>query len=306
MTLINRAVYTLPTIERITDHDALHELAQRGRWEVISTVATAKAGHIGGPLSAMDLLTCLYFNELNIDPQQPRLPERDRFILSKGHCAIGLYAVLALRGFFPVDELGTFDQGNSRLQGHPDMRLTPGVDVSSGSLGQGLSAGAGIAMGAKALGQEFHTWVMLGDGELQEGMVWEAMHTARRFGLDNLTAILDLNELQQFGWPAEAGVDAYDRSNPWAGVDLAAVFSGFGWDVYPIDGHNIEEILETFGSIRSGRDSGRPSVVLAKTIKGKGVSFTEGKHKWHNGVATPEQLVIAARDLGLTTEGTIR
>ncbi|WP_416418117.1 transketolase [Paenarthrobacter aromaticivorans] len=281
----------------------LNKLSAAGRWHVLNTVASAKAGHIGGPLSAMDLLVSLYFNELTLNPQQPQDPTRDRFILSKGHCAIGLYAVLAMRGYFPLDELATFDQGGSRLQGHPDMKLTPGVDSSSGSLGQGLSAGAGMAIAAKRLGAEFHTWVMLGDGELEEGMVWEAVHTARRFQLDNLTAIIDLNGLQQYGWPVKEEGDRFDRSNPWAGVDLEKVFAGFGWNVVAVDGHNFDEIQAAFDQVRAGRGSGRPTVILATTTKGKGVSFTQGTYKWHNGVATPEQLAIAAAELGQTFEG---
>jgi transketolase len=281
----------------------LQELASRGRWHVLQTVADAKAGHIGGPLSAMDLLVYLYFNELSVDPRNPQEPSRDRFILSKGHCAIGLYAVLALRGYFPVEELATFDQGGSRLQGHPDMKLTPGVDSSSGSLGQGLSAGAGMALAAKRLGTDFHTWVMLGDGELEEGMVWEAVHTCRRFKLDNLTAVVDLNGLQQYGWPVSEEGDRFDRSNPWAGVDLTGVFSSFGWNVINIDGHDFDEIQAAFDRVRELRGSDKPTVILAKTTKGKGVSFAEGTYKWHNGVATKDQLTTAAAELGQTFEG---
>lgn len=278
----------------------LQRTARAGRWNVIKTVTESKAGHIGGPLSAMDLLVALYFAQLAVDPAAPRDPDRDRFILSKGHSAIGLYAVLALRGYFPLAELSTFDQGDSRLQGHPDMMITPGVDASSGSLGQGLSAGAGMALAAKQLGKSFHTWVLLGDGELEEGMVWEAVYSSRRFGLDNLTAIVDLNGLQQYGWPAAAG-DRFDRSEPWSGVDLERVFEGFGWNAIPIDGHDFDAILGAFRQVEANRGSGRPTVLLATTTKGKGISFTEGVYKWHNGVATPEQLRIAAEEL----DGTI-
>lgn len=292
--------HTKPDIGRLSD------VAAEGRWHVVRTVAESKAGHIGGPLSAMDLLVALYFHQLRIDPDRPQDPERDRFILSKGHCAIGLYSVLAMRGYFPVPELATFDHGDSRLQGHPDMKLTPGVDSSSGSLGQGLSAGVGMALGAQRLGKGFQTWVMLGDGELEEGMVWEAIYSARRFGLGNLTAIVDLNGLQQYGWPAQEGTDRFDRSEPWSGVDLAAVFSGFGWRVLEIDGHDFAQILAAFDEAQAGSSSGRPSVVLAKTVKGKGLSFTEGTYKWHNGVATAEQLALAADELGQTLEGARR
>jgi transketolase len=279
------------------DPAALARIAQKARWKVLDTVASSKAGHIGGPLSAMDLLIALYFGKLRIDPAQPRLAERDRFILSKGHCAIGLYSVLALRGYFPVAELATFDHGNSRLQGHPDMMLTPGVDSSTGSLGQGLAAGAGMALGAKKRGLDSHVWVMLGDGELEEGMVWETVISAPRFGLDNLTAIIDLNGLQQYGWPGTS-VDRFDRSEPMGHVDLAAVFIAFGWHVEQINGHSYEEIFAAYDRVTDSRGkSGKPSVIIANTTKGEGVSFTRGTYKWHNGVASTAQLSVARAEL---------
>lgn len=282
--------------------ERLEALARRGRLLVMETVTASKAGHIGGPLSAMDILVALYFNELDIDPEEPARADRDRFILSKGHSAIGLYSVLALRGYFPIAELATFDHGDSRLQGHPDMRLTPGVDMSTGSLGQGLSAGAGIALGAKRLGKEFHTWVMLGDGEMEEGMVWECILSAPRFGLDNLTAVIDLNGLQQYGWP-RSDADRFDRSEPLGHVDLRAVFEGFGWRVLEIDGHDYEQIFAAFDDVRAAHGtSGRPTVILSKTVKGNGISFTRGTYNWHNGVATPEQLATARAELAATIE----
>lgn len=276
----------------------LEQLARRVRWHILHTVATSKAGHIGGPLSAADLLVALYFGQLRIDPHRPDDPDRDRFILSKGHCAIGLYSTLAVRGYFPESELATFDHGDSRLQGHPDMLLTPGVDSSTGSLGQGLSVGVGMALGAKRQGRTFHTWVMLGDGEIEEGMVWESVLSAPRFGVDNLTAIIDVNGLQQYGWPAAVG-DRFDRSEPVGHVDLAAVFAGFGWDPIVIDGHDFAEIFDAFALVdqRSGR-SGRPTVIIANTTKGQGVSFTAGTYAWHNGVASAEQLDLARTELG--------
>ena len=175
------------------DYDELEALARRGRWLAISTVAKSGAGHVGGPFSAMDLLIALYFRVMKVDPQNPRWPQRDRFILSKGHSSIGLYTVMALRGFLPIEELKTFDKGNSRLQGHPDVTKLPGLDTSTGSLGQGLSVGLGMALGARLRGEKFHTFVIIGDGELQEGMIWEALHIAPRYKLGNLTAILDWN-----------------------------------------------------------------------------------------------------------------
>src|ERR671917_1625827 len=191
----------------------LSALAQRARWEVIKTVTSNKAGHIGGPLSMMDLLISLYFKELRIRPDAPHWRDRDRFILSKGHAAVGLYAVLALRGFLPLDELATFDKGDSRLQGHPDVTRLPGLDASTGSLGQGLSVGVGMAMGAALGGRDFHTWVLLGDGEIQEGMVWEAVQVAARYQLTSLTAIIDRNGLQQFGLPSTDLTTHTDRGD---------------------------------------------------------------------------------------------
>ncbi|WEV64314.1 transketolase [Bifidobacterium sp. ESL0732] len=278
------------------DIETLKALSRKGRWLVMSTVAASKAGHIGGPLSAMDMFVALYFRQLNIDPEHPDDPHRDRFILSKGHNAIGLYSVLAMRGYFPIEELKTFDHGDSRLQGHPDMLKTPGIDISSGSLGQGLSVGIGMALGAKKLGKSFHTWVMLGDGECQEGMVWEAILSAPRFKLDNLTAIIDLNGLELYGWEAGPN-DRFDRGEPLGHVDLPSVFHGFGWNVIEIDGNDFTSILGGFDKAMANRGSGKPSIILAKTTKGAGVSFTSGTYKWHNGVATPEQLAIARDEL---------
>lgn len=277
--------------------DELADIAQQGRMHVLETVASSGAGHIGGPMSAMDLLVGLYFRQLRIDPEQPGHPERDRFILSKGHSAIGLYSVLAMRGYFPEEELATFDQGDSRLQGHPDMRLTPGVDSSTGSLGQGLSAGSGMALAAKRRGLDFHTWVMLGDGEMQEGMVWETILAAPRYGLDNLTAIIDLNGLQQYGWDM-GETDRFDRSEPLGHVDLPAVLQGFGWEVLDIDGHDMEQILGAYEEADSRRGRiGRPTAIIARTRKGNGVSFTQGTFTWHNGVPTEEQLATARQEL---------
>lgn len=288
-----------PTEILTAEETELDAVARRARWHILNTVASSKAGHIGGPLSATDLLVALYFRQLRIDPAQPQDPDRDRFILSKGHSAIGLYSVLALRGYFPEEELLSFDHGDSRLQGHPDMLLTPGVDSSTGSLGQGLASGAGMALAAKRLGKDFHTWVMVGDGEIEEGMVWETVISAPRFGLDNLTLIIDLNGLQQYGWPA-ADTDRFDRSEPMGHVDLEAVFRGFGWNAETVDGHEFDAILATYDKVeqRRGKD-GKPTVIIANTTKGHGVSFTSGTYKWHNGVATPEQLDLARGELNV-------
>ncbi|MHB1062988.1 MAG: transketolase [Georgenia sp.] len=295
----------MTTSDPRTDEE-LVRLAQRARWLALSTVARRKAGHVGGPLSAMDMLVTLYFDTLRRDPARPADPGRDRFILSKGHNAIALYAVMALRGYMPVEELDTFDAGDSRLQGHPDMLKLPGLDASTGSLGQGLALGAGMALEARRRGNGFTTFVMLGDGEHQEGMVWESVACASRYRLDNLVAIIDRNGLQQYGWPHDGGPDSrFDRLDPWAGVDLPAVYRGFGWEVIEVDGHDVSALRETFVHARDRR-TGRPTVVVATTTKGRGVSFTEGRFTWHNGVPTAEQLARAARDLGIEEGATAR
>ena len=278
----------------------LPTLARRARWEVIKTVTTNKAGHIGGPLSMMDLLVSLYFRELRIRVEEPDWPDRDRFILSKGHAAIGLYAVLALRGFLEIDELSTFDKGDSRLQGHPDITRLPGLEASTGSLGQGLSAGVGMAIGARLGAKDFHTWVLLGDGEIQEGMVWEAVQVAARYKLTNLTAIVDRNGLQQFGLPSTTETtitDRGDRRDPWFGVDLSAVFQAFGWRVLELNGHDYDQIRSAYQLARAGDPNGRPTVLLAHTMKGKGLSLAEGLHAWHSIVPTQEDFEKARREL---------
>ena len=278
----------------------LRGLARQARWQVIKTVTNAKAGHIGGPLSMMDLLVSLYFGELRIRPEEPDWPERDRFILSKGHAAIGLYSVMALRGFLDIDELATFDKGDSRLQGHPDLTRLPGLDASTGSLGQGLSVGVGMALGARLAQKDFHTWVLLGDGEIQEGMVWEAVQVAARYQLTSLTAIIDRNGLQQFGLPSTdltTHTDRGDRRDPWFGVDLSAVFQAFGWRVVELDGHDYEQIAAAYRLARAGDPNGRPTVLIAHTVKGKGLSLAEGLHTWHSIVPTKEDFEKARSEL---------
>jgi transketolase len=282
------------------DYSDLESLARQGRWLVISTVAASGAGHVGGPFSAMDLMIALYFRVMKIDPQNPQLTDRDRFILSKGHSAIGQYTVMALRGFLPVEELKTFDKGNSRLQGHPDVTKLPGLETSTGSLGQGLSVGLGMALGARLRGQKFHTFVMVGDGELQEGMIWEALHIAPRYKLGNLTAILDWNGLQQFGWrlgPEE--LHRGDRRDPWPGVDLRGIFERLGWRCLEIDGHDYTQVVPVLEQAKALGDSEQPTMVIAHTVKGKGVRFTEGKYEWHSKVATRDELKTIAEELGM-------
>lgn len=275
-------------------------LAQQARWQVIKTVTNSKAGHIGGPLSMMDLLVSLYFKRLNIRPEEPDWPDRDRFVLSKGHAAIGLYSVLALRGYIPMDELPSFDKGGSRLQGHPDVTRLPGLDASTGSLGQGLSVGVGMALGARLAEKPFHTWVLMGDGEIQEGMVWEAVQVASRYKLANLTAIIDRNGLQQFGLPSSpetVRTDRGDRRDPWFGVDLAAVFTAFGWRVIEINGHDYDQIDNAYGLAHAGDSGGRPTVIIAHTVKGKGLSLAEGVHTWHSIVPSAEDFERARQEL---------
>lgn len=270
----------------------LQAIASRIRARVLIAVHHAQGGHVGGPLSCADMLAALYFHILRIDPSRPHWEDRDRFILSKGHSTIAWYAVMAERGFFPVEELLTFDAIDSRLQGHPDMTKTPGIDMSSGSLGQGLSPGIGMALGARMLGKSFHTYVMLGDGESQEGQIWEAAFVAARYGLDNLTAILDYNSMQQYGWqkPGERMLTPIESPmRKW---------EAFGWQTIETDGHDIARFVDAIE--RARRVRGRPAIVVAHTRKGKGVSFIEDRFEWHAQVPTDAELAAALSELGQT------
>jgi transketolase len=283
-----------------TDYQELEGLARKGRWLAISTVARSGAGHVGGPFSAMDIMIALYFRVMKIRPEEPSWSERDRFILSKGHSSIGQYVVMALRGYLPIEELKTFDKGGSRLQGHPDVTKLPGLETSTGSLGQGLSVGLGFALGARMRGHKFHTFVMIGDGELQEGMIWEALHVAPRYKLGNLTAILDWNGLQQFGWLLSPGEKHRgDRRDPWSGIDLKTIFEKLGWRVLEIDGHDYAQIVPALESAKNFGESDQPTMIVAHTIKGKGVQITEGKYEWHSKVATKGELSVVAAELGI-------
>jgi transketolase len=273
--------------ERIAE---LQEIANRVRARVLISVHHAGAGHVGGPLSAADMLAALYFHILNIDPAIPDWEDRDRFILSKGHSTIALYAAMAERGYFPIDELLTFDAIDSRLQGHPDMTKTPGIDMSSGSLGQGLSPGVGMALAARKLNKSFRTYVMIGDGESQEGQIWEAAFVAARYGLDNLTAILDYNGLQQYGWQKAGEHMLPPIENPMRKWDA------FGWNTLEIDGHNIGEFVSAVK--RAQNTQGRPTIIIAHTIKGKGVSYMEDEYTWHSNVPSDEELEAALAELG--------
>ena len=276
------------------DFDRLRDTANSVRRAIVTTVHHAGAGHVGGPLSATDVLTVLYFHEMRIDPQNPTWEDRDRFVFSKGHSSVAIYAVLAERGYFPKAELKTFDQLDSRMQGHPDMALTPGLDMSTGSLGQGLSPGLGMALAARLRGKDYRTYVMIGDGESQEGQIWEASMVAARYAVDNLVAILDWNGLQQYGW-AGSTADPADRMNP---IDAPAEkWRAFGWHVIEIDGHDVEAIVAAFDEART--ISGRPTMLIARTTKGKGVSFMEGDYLWHSRPISDEELKTALTELQL-------
>jgi len=272
--------------------DLLKKKAAETRKLIVETVHHAGAGHLGGPLSATDILVSLYFEVMNINPKDPRWEERDRFILSKGHSAIALYTVLAQRGYFPLDELKTFDEIDSRLQAHPDMKLLPGLDMSTGSLGQGISTAVGIALGAKCLGKSFYTFCMIGDGESQEGQVWEAADIASKYNLDNLVVIMDYNKLQQFGWKGKDGrereIPVYSPENRW---------EAFGWNTISIDGHDFKQIIEAFSEARAVQ--GKPTIIIAHTVKGKGVSFMENNYLWHAKVPTDEELRCAVEEIGM-------
>lgn len=272
---------------------ALQAKARDARRLVLQIVHHAGGGHVGGPLSACDLLAALYFDVLRVDPAWPTAPERDRFVLSKGHSTAALYAMLALRGFLPVDELSSMYQLDSRLQGHPDMTRLPGLDMSTGSLGQGLSAGVGMAIAAKLAGRNYRTYVMLGDGESQEGQIWEAAQVAAKYGLDNLVAILDANGLQQYGW-REDGKPLPPIDDP------VAKWQAFGWHVLAIDGHDIPAILDAFA--QAAQVEGRPVMIVAHTIKGRGVSFMENNPDWHAKAPSAGELEQALGELG----GTLR
>ncbi|GAC1523075.1 MAG: transketolase [Chloroflexota bacterium] len=268
----------------------LEKTARQTRRLIVETIYRAQAGHLGGPLSAVDILVALYFEIMRLDPKRPQWMERDRFILSKGHSSVALYAVLAQRGFFPLEELATFDRIDSRLQGHPDMSMLPGLDMSTGSLGQGLSPGVGMAIGARRRGLDSRIFVMLGDGELQEGQVWEAAFVAARYGLDRLIAIVDHNRLPQYSWPESGPGSALHMP------EIAARWSAFGWRVLEIDGHDMQQILTTLGN--AGTDGSRqPTVVIAHTVKGKGVSFMEANYAWHAKPLNDEESALALREL---------
>lgn len=269
----------------------LQEKAVRVRKMILDAVVTAGAGHVGGPLSMVETVVALYFKMLRVDPENPQWPDRDRFVLSKGHCCVGLYATLALKGFFPLEEVNTYDAIDSRMQGHPDMTKTPGIDMASGSLGTGASPALGMALAAKRLGKDFHTWVLLGDGEIEEGQVWEMAWVADYYKADNLTAIVDYNKVQQFGFPKDGNLR--HRVNPL--TQVPEKWRAFGWHVLEVDGHDFDVLIPAMEEAK--RTKGRPTCIIAHTIKGKGVSFMEGDYNWHAKVPNSDELAKALAEL---------
>ncbi|MEW6398629.1 MAG: transketolase [Bacillota bacterium] len=275
----------METTEAVQERE-LEGIARRVRHHIVRMVAEAGSGHPGGSLSCADILVALYFRVLHVDPNRPEWPERDRFVLSKGHACPALYAVLAERGFFPIEDLWTLRRLGSHLQGHPDMRKTPGVEASTGSLGQGLSIGLGMALAARLDAAAWRVYVLLGDGEIQEGQVWEAAMAAAHYRADGLTAILDWNGLQIDG-PNDEVMSVRPVAEKWR---------GFGWGVREIDGHRFPEILDALAWARTVR--GRPAIILARTVKGRGVSFMEGQVDWHGKAPSPPQAEQALAEVG--------
>ena len=259
--------------------------AARVRSLAMDEVYTAGAGHIGGSLSIADVVTTLYFHTMKVDPKNPRDPDRDRFVLSKGHTSPGLYAALALRGFFPVEELKLFRSIEGDLSGHPEMNKVPGVDMSTGSLGQGISAAVGMALAGKLDQKDYRVYAVLGDGEIEEGQVWEAFMAAAKYKLDNLCAVIDVNGLQIDGATADVM-----PSDP-----LDKKLEAFNWNVIQIDGHDFEAIIAAFDAAKAHK--GQPTMILAKTTKGKGVSFMENKAAWHGVAPNDEQYAQAHAEL---------
>ncbi|WDV45256.1 transketolase [Clostridiaceae bacterium M8S5] len=264
----------------------LKEKANILRKDIIEMLFESQSGHPGGSLSACDIVTTLYFKEMNIDPKNPKWEDRDRLVLSKGHAAPVIYAALAEKGYFDKSELMKLRKTGEMLQGHPDMKGTPGVDMSTGSLGQGIAAANGIALGAKLQDKNYQVYTILGDGEVQEGIVWEAAMFAAHYKLDNLTAFIDYNGLQIDGKNEDVM-----NINP-----LDEKFKSFGWNVITIDGHDFDQISDAID--RSKNTKGKPTVIIAKTVKGKGVSFMENQAGWHGKAPSKEERDLAIKELG--------
>ncbi len=270
----------------IKNVEELKSLAKTVRKDIISMLTESRSGHPGGSLSAADILTTLYFGEMNIDPNNPKDENRDRFVLSKGHAAPVLYSVLARKGYFPVEELSTLRKINSRLQGHPSMKCLPGVDMSTGSLGQGISVSVGMALAGKIDNKDYRVYTLLGDGELEEGQVWEASMSAAHYKLDNLTAFVDFNGLQIDG-------EITKVMNP---SPIDKKFEAFGWNVLVIDGHDIKAIQDAIEKAKNTK--GKPTVIICNTVKGKGVSFMENQASWHGTAPSKEQCEQALIEIG--------
>ena len=272
---------------KITKVEGLANIANDIRIEIIEQIYNASSGHPGGSLSCADILAVLYFNQMNIDPENPKSKERERYVLSKGHCAPALYATLARKGYFDKELLKGFRKVESNLQGHPDMKKIPGVDMSTGSLGQGLSAAVGMAISSKIEHEGYRVYCLLGDGEIEEGQVWEAAMSASKNKLDNLCAIVDYNTLQIDGNVEEvAGL-----------IDIKEKFESFGFNVIEVNGHDIDALINAFNIAKHQKEM--PSVIIAHTIKGKGVSFMEGKAEWHGKAPNQEQYEQAINELKL-------
>lgn len=269
----------------VKEIEKLKEIAQTVRKDIIKQVYIAQSGHPGGSLSIADILTVLYFHELNVDEKNPKWEDRDRFVLSKGHCSPALYSCLANRGFFETEELRKFRDLESNLQGHPDMKKIPGVDMTTGSLGQGLSAANGMALSAKLDKKDYRVYCILGDGEIEEGQVWEAAMAAKQYKLDNLCVIVDNNHLQ-----IDGTIEEVMNSYP-----IDEKFRSFGFQVIKIDGHDVDEIMKAFEVAKNSK--GKPTCIIAKTIKGKGISFMENQVGWHGKAPNEEQYKQAMKEL---------
>ena len=266
--------------------DELKSISKEIRKDIVKMLTESASGHPGGSLSATDIMTVLFFKEMNLDPNNEKDPNRDRFVLSKGHAAPVLYSALARRGYFPVEELSTLRKFKSRLQGHPSIQYLPGIDMSTGSLGQGVSAAVGMALAGKIDENDYRVYTLLGDGELEEGQVWEAAMCAAHYKLNNLTAFIDFNGLQIDG-------DITKVMNP---CPIDKKFEAVGWNVLVIDGHNYEEIIDAIEKAKECKD--KPTAVVCNTVKGKGVSFMENQAAWHGTAPSKEQCETALKELG--------
>ena len=268
------------------DHKGLNEITRNIRKDIVTMIHGSKSGHPGGSLSAVEILTALYFDEMNIDPENPKKEDRDRFVLSKGHAAPVLYATLKEKGYFNKNELLSLRKVGAMLQGHPDMKGTPGVEMSTGSLGQGFSVACGMAMASKLDNAPWRVYALLGDGEVQEGLIWEAAMSAAHYKLDNMVAFLDYNGLQ-----IDGEVEKVMNIGP-----IVDKFKSFGWNVIEIDGHDFDQI---FAALDMAKETvGKPTMIVAKTIKGKGVSFMENNAGWHGNAPSDNDLEIALSELG--------